>query len=198
MNHSDEAVEKVLAGLRNVEPSPGMERRIQEALQDRASAPAPAWAGWKPVRWLLAGSLTLAMVIAVVMRVPLFRHQPVRPLAAGRANVVETQAGAKALAAPASTGASAAGNGRRSVRAKALVPDRRSIAVQEMRAASYPAPPMPLTEQEKLLLRVVHKGDPVELAMLNPETRARQDAEGRTEFQRFFGQAGQTTTGDNK
>ncbi len=61
-----------------------------------------------------------------------------------------------------------------------------SMAVREMRAASLPEPPMPLTEQEKLLLRVVHRSDPVELAMLNPEMEARREAEGAAEFQKFF------------
>ncbi len=57
-----------------------------------------------------------------------------------------------------------------------------------MRAASFPAPPMPLTEQEKLLLRLRHKNDPVELAMLDPKLRELQDAQEKAEFQRFFPQ----------
>jgi hypothetical protein len=55
-----------------------------------------------------------------------------------------------------------------------------------MLAASHPAPPMPLTEQERLLLRIAHRGDPVELAMLDPLRRAARDVEEQTEFQRFF------------
>jgi hypothetical protein len=55
-----------------------------------------------------------------------------------------------------------------------------------MLAASHPAPPMPLTEQERLLLRIAHRGDPVELAMLDPMRRAARDVEEQTEFQRFF------------
>jgi hypothetical protein len=55
-----------------------------------------------------------------------------------------------------------------------------------MRAPSYPAPPLPLTEQERLLLRIVHKDDPVEMAVLNPVLRAARDAEDQAEFQRFF------------
>jgi hypothetical protein len=47
---------------------------------------------------------------------------------------------------------------------------------------------MPLTEQERLLLRLVHKDDPVELAMLDPRARALQDLEDKADFQRFFGQ----------
>jgi hypothetical protein len=61
-----------------------------------------------------------------------------------------------------------------------------SIAVREMHAASFPAPPMPLTEQEKLLLRIVHRGDPVEMAMLDPAVRAARDAEEKADVARFF------------
>ena len=61
-----------------------------------------------------------------------------------------------------------------------------SVAMSEMRAASFPAPPMPLTEQERLLLRMAHKNDPVELAMLDPKLRELQDAQEKAEFQMFF------------
>jgi hypothetical protein len=70
-----------------------------------------------------------------------------------------------------------------------VVVDSDSAALEEMHAASYPAPPMPLTEQERLLLRLVHKDDPVELAMLDPKLRDLQDSEDKAEFQRFFGQS---------
>jgi hypothetical protein len=75
-----------------------------------------------------------------------------------------------------------------------VVLDSDSAALEEMHAASYPAPPMPLTEQERLLLRLVHKDDPVELAMLDPKLRALQDLEDKAEFQRFFGQSTKQTT----
>jgi hypothetical protein len=64
-----------------------------------------------------------------------------------------------------------------------------SIAMSEMRAPSLPAPPMPLTEQERLLLRMAHKNDPVELAILDPKLRELQDAQEKAEFQRFFARA---------
>jgi hypothetical protein len=51
---------------------------------------------------------------------------------------------------------------------------------------SFPAPPLPLTEQERLLLRIAHRGDPVELAMLDPKMRAARDEEDKAEVQRFF------------
>jgi hypothetical protein len=64
--------------------------------------------------------------------------------------------------------------------------DEDAIAMSETRAASFPAPPMPLTEQERLLLRMVHQGDGVELAMLDPRLEAMRDADEKEEFQRFF------------
>jgi hypothetical protein len=48
---------------------------------------------------------------------------------------------------------------------------------------------MPLTEQERLLLRLVHKDDPVELAMLDSKVRDLEELEDKAEFQRFFGQS---------
>ncbi|HEY1808829.1 MAG TPA: hypothetical protein VGG42_09720, partial [Acidobacteriaceae bacterium] len=53
----------------------------------------------------------------------------------------------------------------------------------------HPAPPQPLTEQEKMLLRVAQVGNPQEMAMLNPEIRAKKEAQSDQEFQRFFERA---------
>jgi hypothetical protein len=71
-------------------------------------------------------------------------------------------------------------------RTPAIVPDKDSLAMDEMRAESHPAPPMPLTEQEKLLLRVAHRRDPVQMAALNPVQREARDAEEKAEVERFF------------
>jgi hypothetical protein len=65
--------------------------------------------------------------------------------------------------------------------------DRR--ALEEMRAASHPAPEEPLTEQERLLLRIVHRGDPQEMAMLNPAVREREAAKGEAEFHQWVEQS---------
>ena len=52
--------------------------------------------------------------------------------------------------------------------------------------ASFPAPPMPLTEQERLLLRIAHRNDPVNVAMLDAEERDRVLQRERAETARFF------------
>jgi hypothetical protein len=45
---------------------------------------------------------------------------------------------------------------------------------------------MPLTDEEKLLLRAAHRRAPVELAELSPARRALQDEQERVDFERFF------------
>jgi hypothetical protein len=86
------------------------------------------------------------------------------------------------------------------VRRVGLLRDSDPVALREMRAASRPAPELSLTEQEKLLLRIAHRGDPEQLAMLDPVKRAARDAEEKTEFEKFFGESTteQSTTGDNE
>jgi hypothetical protein len=64
-----------------------------------------------------------------------------------------------------------------------------SVAMREMRAPSRPEPPLPLTEQEKLLLRMVHTRSPEELAVLDRVKWAARDAQERAEFEKFFEQS---------
>jgi hypothetical protein len=59
-------------------------------------------------------------------------------------------------------------------------------AVAEANAPSLPAPPLPLTAQEKLLLRIAHHPNPVELAELDPHQREAAIAEEQAAYKRFF------------
>ncbi len=192
--NSDKAIERVLTGLREAETPIGMERRILEAVQDRASvksARAPLWT------WGVAVACTIAVCVAISV---IYRTEHVSvqsnmhsiPAEALPPAASEEVAKGAQLPEPGSTSRL---KGKVNVRRARVVRNGDSAAVREMHAASYPAPPMPLTEQEKLLLRVAHRGDPEEIAMLNNEARAKQEAEGKTEFQRFFEPA---TTGDNE
>jgi len=56
----------------------------------------------------------------------------------------------------------------------------------DLHAPSHPAPPLPLTLQEKLFLRMLRYGNLTQLAELNPEVRAKQDADETTAFKAFF------------
>ena len=219
MKNSEEAMEKVLAGLRDAEAPAGMERRILDqldGLEERAAVRSRS--GWRqmlpvwlvaPARPVAVGSLVcgvaLAGIFAVALAIPAIRRlghapaqarkspAPVRSLALGA-----SQAEAKG-AQPAMSRADVRSLGKMTAKGKTnagsaeAVLDSDAVALEEMHAPSRLAPPMPLTEQERLLLRLVHKDDPVELAMLetmlDSKLRALQDLKDKAEFQSFFGQS---------
>ena len=208
MKNSEEAIARVLAGLRDLEAPDGMERRILDGLEARAAAQARSgWRRFMPMRlvmprarwklgWGLISRAMLAGVLVLALAIPAMRR-------AGRAPVGSKTDSAGVKVAPTAPSVIAIGNMERSSlgsggpsRATSDAPEAGSIsevasddsiALSETQAASFPAPPMPLTEQERLLLQLVHKVDPVEIAMLDPRVRAMQDAEEKAEFQRFFG-----------
>lgn len=203
MKSSEEAIERVMAGLCEAKASPGMERRILEAVEDRASALSRSgWRRWRPTslrvparpaairpsaRGLaLAGLFVAAVAIPSIYRM---RRAPapygVRPVAALSQPRAASGLIAKSPQLP-RPGSNARRMGRSGAKKTRLVGDKDSAAVRDTLSISYPAPPMPLTEQERLLLRIAHSDDPVELAMLNPEVRARREAQGEAEFKEFF------------
>jgi hypothetical protein len=59
-------------------------------------------------------------------------------------------------------------------------------ALADLHAPSHPAPPLPLTPQEKLFLRMLRYGNATELAQLDPIVRAKEDADETTAFKAFF------------
>jgi hypothetical protein len=202
---SEEAIEKVFAGLRDSEVPAGMERRILRAVEAHSSSRSRAGWDWRRLRsiWMvtsafpgatralvcgaaLAGVFVVGLVLPGIHRLA---NAPVR---------LNTSSASAALISPTASGGvqlSSADKSSLRLRVKVnthragLVRESDSVAVREMRAASLPAPPLPLTEQEKLLLRVAHKGDPEQLAMLIPEVRAKREAEGDAEFEKFFGRS---------
>jgi hypothetical protein len=205
MKNSDEAIEKVLAGLRNVDAPVGMERRILDGLEERAARRAEAgqrWYGavWRgvPVAYVACGVAVVgfAVVMLMVPAVRRFEHRgvqsqmgvaPVKPVPAMRSAVadrdVEAVLHGRDVRFVKRVDAAESGLGRAGDSAGGSEDD---VALSETRAASFPAPPMPLTDQEKLLLRLAHKNDPVELATLDPKLRELQEAEDQAEFQKFF------------
>lgn len=204
MKSSEEAIERVMAGLRDASASSGMERRILETVEGRASARSRlGWRRRRPV-WLSmparpvairpsARGLTLASLLVAAVAIPSIswmRHAPAPSRAKPAATASQPRAATSGLIATSPQLPRPRSNARRVGRSGAkrtrLVDDKDSAAVRDTFAVSHPAPPMPLTEQEKLLLRIAHAGDPVELAMLNPEIRARREAQGEAEFKEFF------------
>ncbi|MGA3136765.1 MAG: hypothetical protein ABSC88_12300 [Terracidiphilus sp.] len=188
MKNPEEAIGKVLAGLRAAEASPGMERRILAAVEARASqrpAATPRWAWGVAMAGVAAASLFILFILTTAI------HRHGHP---------STQAQQQALRVePARDAQPATLLSQKPIEYIKAVASRRTatricaeeaVLLSDLRAPSHPAPEAPLTNEEKLLLRVVHSGDPQLIAMLNPEIRAKQEAESEAEFQKFAEQSG--------
>jgi hypothetical protein len=203
MKNSEEAIDKVLAGLRDSEAPTGMERRIMETLQ-HCSVTRSSSRMWQQTAIVpvFCGALTAVVILAVLMtpavrranRVPVQTHTSAAPpalppsapkIVVGSVKFPPRHADTRSTTMP-------------SKKSPKQANDMDAIALEEMRAPSQPPPPIPLTAQEKLLLRVVYNRDPVQLAALTPAARARDDAQEEADFQKFFTPPEQPKTGDTE
>jgi hypothetical protein len=184
MKDAKPTIERLLAGLRDAEPQPGIERRILDAMQARETvASVPFWNRLWPQTfrafaiWLVSALAISGAFVAIAphqrWRVPADSIHP--PTLAGRQ---ESPEGAITQKTPVPARRPASRVWSKHSRTVAPVPD--------LRAASFPAPPLPLTEQEKLLLRLAHRRNPEDTAILNPAARAAQSARANEQFQQFF------------
>ena len=195
MKNSDEAVEKVLTGLRDRDVPVGMESRILRAVRNRASGRvAPRW------RVLVTFSATRQILLTAVLLLVcavgvtgLFEFSKiflmVSNIAARSSGNIPARNLADLPALPST--AQIVNRVFREKISKQRVRSTRHInfsARRSMQVISYPAPPLPLTQQEKLLLHVAHHVEPDDLKLLNPEQQAVQLAKINEEFNNFFGQ----------
>lgn len=178
MRNSDESIDRVLAGLRDVEAPEGMERRVLAAMEERATARS----GYSWRMWSFGLAAAVVLVAAVVVSVvPRRAHRP--GFAAVKLPVIAPVPAPVAYVQRRNTEILRYAQNDLSFR----VSRREEPAVEEpMVSGGFPAPPMPLTEQEKLLLHLARRSDPQELTPLIAEVRAKQEAEFDEEFQEFF------------
>jgi hypothetical protein len=175
MKDADRTIERLLAALRDAEPSTGIARRILQTMEAReAEASAPFWTRLRPV----ATSLATALAITAVLIIALHHHRSAPADTRSHAPAVHrtTQPEAVVQQAPIAPRRPAERGSRR----------RLVSAVPETQAASFPAPPLPLTEQEKLLLRLAHRRNPEDTAILNPAVQSAQAVKATEQFQQFF------------
>jgi len=196
MKDSDQAIEKVLAGLRDAEAPVGMERRILETVQNHALGRSQ-WSWLTIVPHRIAGrpmayAAALAGAVVLLLAIPVIHQRQYAPMQSATAIP-----SALLPPAPSATVAEIAEPQRRATIAQPLrrpkprrlelVDTQESLAVREMNAPSRPAPPLPLTEQEKLLVRFVRTRTPEQLAANDPAKWAAHDAQEQAEFDKFFG-----------
>jgi hypothetical protein len=179
MKQADDAIDKVLAGLRDAAAPEGMERRIREALEARAAAARREW-GWRLP--LLCG-VGLAAVVAVMMIAGGTR----RPSPVVRNSTSGAPPRAFAAAAPLAPMGEEKRSTIRRKRSSALDRERRGEA-RAMRTdgnsveVSMVAPPLPLSQQERLLLQIARRGEPEDVPVLDPDELARREAEAEARF----------------
>jgi hypothetical protein len=177
MKEADATIGKLLARLRDAEPPGGMERRILETLDGmEAREVTTSHSQWLPAFALL---LACAVIVAATVMVRQHRHA-LADLGRATGTDVRQAKGPELVTQKRPTGPLRTAS-RASVRRF-----RDVHAAREIQASSFPAPPLPLTDQEKLLLRLAHRRDPENMAVLNPEGRATQLAKTTEQFQQFF------------
>ena len=186
MRDADTSVEKVLDGLRGSRPAAGLEGRVLRAVRERRHERR----GWL-VLWSKQGYAAFAGLVIVAGLVLCFvRKEPARFDPGPLVRV-------PALAGPVAPRGAVLSRGP-SVPARELAATVRRVprgaaARRSSREVSYPAPPLPLTEQEELLLRVAHHRTAEAVASLTPEVQVAQAAREKDEFTKFFdGQNGGT------
>jgi hypothetical protein len=194
-NH-DDAIDKTLAALKSAAPPQGMEERILHRLQLQ---PAPA----APFRWrdLFAGSalaaawwrgaltgLTTAMLLvsALLLAQHTLRVRPGHTTLAVNHNSATRNPAPVVVPVAASAPNSPALANLCPTQLRHARTYRAETLTDASFAPSHPAPVLPLTAQERALVRLARTADPRLLAALSPETQARVEAQEADDYNKFF------------
>jgi len=182
LNENDPALDRLLAGLASATPDAGFAQRVLHGVESRRVAAGPARYRRSAWTWGLASAAGFAVICTVVVL-----SYPRYGLTGQRRRDVANQSMRMPQAEPATLRVETLDQpGRRALRRIAGRPSKPVFDDQRSERVSFPAPPAPLTEQERLLLKIAHTGDPVEFAMLNPEVRAGIAARSDAEYEEFF------------
>lgn len=185
MSYPERDIERVLTGLRDSSLPPGMEDRILIALEEHRTQPSLRWLSILPTRRKIVGASSLAMAAALIVVFSCAghrRHTSQSPAAAVVAlhplpSVVDTEVVTRPSAPLARTV---------KLRRVQVVLRQKTKITDETGPISTPAPPIPLTAQERFLLRIAHHGRTEELAQISNENKAAKEKQEAAAFQAFF------------
>ena len=208
MKRADEAVEKVLAELRGVEAAPGFEERMVQRVREAAREQrTPGWLGvWQWVGVGCVGALLVGVGVNSqrqgkhgVFATNVVSGREAR-VEAGLGEVGAVEEGVSQRLKPRS-GIRAYGTTEAVPLRKSWPPSRATSEAAGVLGVGFPAPPLPLTAQERLLLRAAQGGEPQPAAVFKVSVLPTHDAEEIADFVEFFGQDRQvepSTTGDSE
>ena len=199
---TDQAIDGLLAALRGAELPAGLEDRLLARLDSPANAAAAPAADLgaagmsfgtaaRSLGLRSGGGLSLAAAVVILLVALAFgfhhpgaqRGRQPAPADAGLAHVGPTATrGSERLAGDRPVALRA--RPREQTRRPAARPVR--AAAVPRAAESFPAPPMPLTRQEKLLLRAAHRRGADDPALLRSAVRSREGAPGGEPIDAFL------------
>ncbi len=199
MKSADDAMQTILRGLRDVQVPEGMEQRIVKGLDERVVPGAASGLDWlrSPAAWGLsaAGVCALLLVVFGMYRMNLNSiHADKIAVRTTRSQGSQPSVVHEKVEAPQEVLLPVAATKPRTrqtvqqaeMRQATTARKSETASLDDATARSFPAPPMPLTEQERLLLKMAHRSDPELIAMLNPAARAGREAEEQAEVAKFF------------
>jgi len=169
----EETLDRLLTSLGSVKVDADFEQRILRRVEAHQAPTQAQRSPRLPWTFGLASAIAAALIGAAILLHSGRRSGP--PPMTARVESRVPQTASQAIRVP--------GRTRIVARQKAaqLPPDRGATML-----VSFPAPEAPLSEQERLLLRLVHRNNPLLLAALSPEVQALKEAEKEAEFRRFF------------
>lgn len=179
----DQHLDRVINALRDTPPPTGLAARVNARLLQAAESPAPRTLFASPLHLAWAGAACAVVLLALLAT----HRQPARSgeTQVAQGSVPQGFSLGSLVARPATTQVTPRFSvGSHTAPRKAegvLTPDPDAIALAETLAPSHPAPPLPLTAQEALLLGSTRQGQPIEVAELETrrESALTQIAEAR-------------------
>jgi len=191
MKNIDKDIDKVLTGLRQCEAPAGMEDRILRMVKDRAATQVVlsrhAWMSGKT----LAAAAAILLICAVGLAGLFSMNRENRLQGTAPIRLPQSMPAMNASREIAVVSARPDINPylkkNSSLRARTM--HHASVSGLDTLTAGYPAPPLSLTRQEKLLLHVAHHANSDDLLLLSSEQQAVQLAKVNKDFDSFFEQA---------
>jgi hypothetical protein len=189
MSPNDERIEQVLTALRDAEPPTGMEERLQAGLRAADEATEPRTWMWLRRPAFTAGALAMAAIAILVGARSRQLHQAGHPQRTTAASLTPPQRGLRDLAVPEPPDSplqeSLPAPRKRLVKASpAVATELRQV--RQVEAENIPAPPMPLTQQEILLVRLAHRNNAVQLGTLVADARELSFQHEKEQVREFF------------
>jgi hypothetical protein len=191
-NIAEQSIDRILGALRDATPPAGMESRLLRTLEMESRVPASASRSRFGFAWMAATCCATLAVAALVVGLKLHRSGPAMPAVAPAAvqhAAPQTQAATEPVIVSANAvnrPAAAAHLRNADVAHTTQSEPAEDVPPQYSAEISHPAPPIPMTEQEKLLLRYARRGHTDDLAQISNESRAAKEEQEKADFVAFF------------